>query len=309
MAASKGIPLADDFDADEISPYRRRSKAVPVRSKRFARLRFVLRCLLFAVLVVLPAGYLGVRLAMFALTSQEFALRSAEDVTLEGNHYVSTAEVLNALGVPTSAGAARRSGSVNLFHLSLSRAKKQVEAIPWVHSATLTRAYPHHLTVRVEERTPLAFVTTGGRVKLTDAEGVFLERPEKASFDFPVLSGLEELNAADRKSRLDLYQEFMRQVANPTVSSGWTVSEVGLADADDLQAMMVEGNQTVALHFGSGDFEQRFRNFLALLPELNKSNTKVDSMDLRYRNQIVVNPQATSSAGPASSGASDTRKE
>lgn len=307
MAISRGIPLPDDLDAEEISPYRRRTNTVPVRSKRFAGFRFVLRWLLFAVFVIVPTGYIGVRLALFALTSQDFALRSPRDVTLKGNHYVSTADVLNALGVPTSASAEKRAGSVNVFHLSLSRAKKQVEVIPWVRLAALTRAYPHHLTVQVEERTPVAFVKSGSRVKLIDGDGVFLERPEKASFDFPVLSGLEDLNIAERKSRLDLYQEFMRQVANPTVSSGWTVSEVNLEDGDDLQAMMVEGNETVALHFGNSDFEPRFRNFLALLPELNKTDTKVDSMDLRYRNQIVVNPQETGSAPDGA--ADDTRKE
>src|SRR5579863_3190293 len=102
MAASKGIPLPDDLDADEISPYRRRSKAVPVRSRRFARLRRLIRYFLFTVLVLLPVSYMGYRLASYALNSPEFALGSAQDVTVEGSHYVSNEEVLAALGVPTS---------------------------------------------------------------------------------------------------------------------------------------------------------------------------------------------------------------
>src|SRR5579863_8339709 len=40
-------PLDDDFGADEVSPYRRRPKAVPVRSKRWARFQWLLRCLAF----------------------------------------------------------------------------------------------------------------------------------------------------------------------------------------------------------------------------------------------------------------------
>lgn len=292
-------PLDDDFGADEVSPYRRRPKAVPVRSKRWARFQWLLRCLAFSLFVLLPVGYAGYRAAVFALTSSLFTVRSASDITVEGNHYVSAEDVFNALGIPASSSASRRGNSVNVFRLSLRRAQRAVESIPWVRSATLTRAYPHHLTVRVEERVPVAFLTVGGRMKLVDSEGVVLEQPDKSTFDFPVIEGLEGVSQTERRARIGLYQEFGRQVANQTAASGWAVSEVNLADNGDLRAVVVQGTQAVELHFGDSDFEPRFRSFLALLPELSKTGTKPESMDLRYRNQIVVNPQ----------GEADTQKE
>jgi len=292
-------PLDDDFGADEVSPYRRRPKAVPVRSKRWARFQWLLRCLAFTLLVLLPVGYAGYRAAVFALTSSLFTVRSASDITVEGNHYVSAGDVCNALGISASPSASRRVNGVNVFRLSLGRAQRAVESIPWVRSATLTRAYPHHLTVRVEERVPLAFLTVDGRMKLVDSEGVVLEQPDKSTFDFPVIEGLEGVSQAERRARIGLYQEFGRQVANQTTASGWAVSEVNLADSADLRAVVVQGTQAVELHFGDSDFEPRFRSFLALLPELSKAGTKLESMDLRYRNQIVVNPQ----------GDADTQKE
>jgi cell division septal protein FtsQ len=47
------------------------------------------------------------------------------------------------------------------------------------------------------------------------------------------------------------------------------------------------------VHFGHGDLEQRFQNFLTLLPEVRKAQGKIDSIDLRYRNQIIVNPETS----------------
>ena len=307
--ADKDIRPPDDFEADEVSAYRRRPKAVPVRSRRFARLRWVLRLLLVAVFVLLPTGYVGYHVTVFALTSSLFALRSPADIVVEGGHYVSAEDVSSALGVPGTPAATRRAGGVNILRLSLPRAKRDVESIPWVRSAAVRRAFPHRLTVRVEERVPVAFMSVDGRIKLIDSEGVVLERPEKATFDFPVIAGLEGASLEERKARLDLYQQFSHQVAGQA-TSGWMVSEVNLADGDDLRAVMVQGNQTVELHFGNSDFEQRFHNFLTLLPELNKANTKFESMDLRYRNQIVVNPQANSRVDSAASApVAGTQKE
>jgi cell division septal protein FtsQ len=134
-ARSVDNPLDDDFGADEVSPYRRRPKAVPVRSKRWARLERLLRCLAFALFVLLPVGYAGYRATVFALTSSLFTLRSAADVTVEGNHNGSTGDVLGALGISASPSASRHASGVNIFRLSLRRAQREVESLPWVRSA------------------------------------------------------------------------------------------------------------------------------------------------------------------------------
>lgn len=302
MAEDESIPLTRELDTEEESPYLRRQKAVAVRRSRVSRR---LRWMIFGMCALLPAGFAGYFLASFALTSPRFVLNSAEDVVIVGNQFVSREEVLNALGLPLGGtlGAA-----VNIFRLSLEVKRKQVESIAWVRSAALTRVYPHRLVVLLVERTPVAYVNIGGRVSLVDSEGVVLEKPEGASFDFPVLSGLDAAGRLDeRRSRLALYQEFMGQLGEEAPRSGWLISEVDLADPDDLKAILVQGGETLQVHFGHRDFAERFRNFLLLLPELRNSNTKLDSVDLRFRNQVVVNPQfpaPTEDRGtPASSGA------
>jgi len=288
-----------DFDADEVSPYRRRQKAVRVRSRRFARLGWLLRRLLAAALALLGIAYVIRRVAVFALTSPVFLLNSAADVAVAGNHYASKEEIVKALGIPSSTRTAVRRTGVNIFELSLERARSQVESIPWVRSAAVTRAYPHHLNVRVEERVPVAFVNVEGRIKLVDGEGAVLESPARATFDFPVLAGLDSgLNLTERRSRLRLYREFMRQIADEAAPSGWVVSEVDLSDADDLKAVVVREHQSLELHLGREGFGQRFHNFLALLPELAKSTASARSIDLRYGNQVVVNPQPPRAAAP-----------
>jgi cell division protein FtsQ len=186
-----------------------------------------------------------------------------------------------------------------------------VEAIAWVRSAALTRVFPNRLVVRVVERTPVAFANVGGHVGLVDNDGVLLDKPESAFFDFPVLTGLDpNAGGEECRTRLALYQDFVRQVGDEIAHSGWLVSETDLSDSDDLKALLVQGRETVQVHFGHENFLEHFQTFLALLPELRKSNSPIDSVDLRYRNQVVVNPQNRTPVAPAAGGeASRTLKE
>ncbi len=293
MSASEddNIPLPGELTTEDESPYLRRQKAVSVRRGRISRR---LRWVSWGVAVLIPVGLVGYGLATFALTSSSFVLCSADDVVVTGNRFVSREEVLHALRLPlgTKPGA-----GINVFRLPLEEKRRLVESIPWVQSAAVTRVLPHRLVVQVTERSPVAFVNRDGRVGLVDAEGMVLEKPENSPFDFPVLTGLEAAQGADdRRARLALYTEFMTQLGEEAPRSGWMISEVDLRDGDDLKALLVQGRKTIEVHFGHQEFLERFRSFLALLPELSKGNGKLDSVDLRYRNQIVVNPQAPTAA-------------
>jgi len=289
--ALEDTSLPNDLDAGEESLYRRRQRNIDVRRARIPhRARRIILWLLLGATTVIPVGYGGIRLLGYALRSPQFRVTGGENVAIKGNRYVSREEVLSALGIPFYS---RAGAGVSVFRLNLDDERKQVELIPWVRRATVTRVFPNRLAVDIVEREPVAFVNIDGRVKLVDADGVVLEKPEKADFTFPVLEGLGEPGAtSDRAVRVALYQEFMEKLGPESPSSGWLVSEVDLSDAEDLQAMLVQGRETIQVHFGRGDFLERFHDFLSLLPEMRKTNTKIDSVDLRFRNQVVVNPQS-----------------
>ena len=305
LTEEERTPLPEGFEGEEESPYFRRQKAVKVRRHHLA---WGWRWVLFFTAVVPPVGITSYYLTTFALSSPRFELHSADDVQVTGNQFVSREEVANALGLPLHAGSGP---GIKVFHLSLEAQRKQVEAIAWVRSAALTRILPNRLVVHVTERIPVAFTNAGDHLSLVDSDGVLLDKPESAFFDFPVITGLDSNASLDeRRTRMALYQDFMRQLAEEISHSGWIVSEADLADSDDLKALLVQGRETLQVHFGHENFLDRFHTFLALLPELRKANAPLDSVDLRYRNQVVVNPQGRTPAPPAEGvEASQTLKE
>lgn len=288
--------MPDDFDADGEVLYRRRPKNIDVRRSRFpVRARRMLGWLLVGGLAMMTLAYAGLRLATYASRSPRFHVSGSDDVAIDGNQYVSHEEILSAIGLQLywTSGL-----GVSIFRINLNEARKQVESISWVKSAVVTRAFPHRLAVHIVERVPVAFVNLGGQVKLVDADGVFLEKPDKSDFNFPVLEGLDTAgNVTERVARIAMYQDFMRQLDARIPSSGWLVSEVNLADSDDLKAILVQGRENIEVHFGRSNFQERFSDFLALLPDIRKTNAKIDSVDLRFRNQVVVNPEGNSDVG------------
>jgi len=297
--------LAQGLDGEEESPYLRRQKAVTVRRRG---LSWSWQWAIFIVTVVAPLGIASCFLTTFVGTSPRFELRSGDDTQLMANHFVTREDVAAALGLPVHGS---NGFGLNVLRLSLEDVRKQVESIPWVQSSTLTRVLPNRLVIRVVEREPVAYANVGGRVSLVDGEGVFLDKPESANFDFPVITGLDPTAGREQcKGRIALYQDFIRELGAEIVHSGWTVSEADLSDGDDLKALLIQGRETLQVHFGHENFLAHFHTFLALLPELRKSATPLDSVDLRYRNQVVVNPQERT---PASSAAgvehSQTLKE
>ncbi|HEX5482249.1 MAG TPA: FtsQ-type POTRA domain-containing protein [Terriglobia bacterium] len=291
MSFPEHVPLPEEFD--EPSPYRRRQQAVGVRRGRQDGRARVARAVLLGVL--LPLGIIGATyvISTHATNSSRFLFHPDQDLALMGNHYVSRMEVMNALGW----GRLGIAQAPNVFQLSLAEARKRLEAIPWVESATVSRILPNRLTVNIIERTPVAFVDVGGHLELVDKEGVFLQPPGKAAFDFPVLYGLDPGSTpARRKALLGSYLRFLQETRDDVTRSGWMISEVNLSDPSDLKLLMVQGRETVLAHFGGKDFPSRFKTFARVAPKALADNPRIDSMDMRYNGEVVVDPFRSSPA-------------
>src|SRR6185503_7195002 len=84
------------------------------------------------------------------------------DIQVEGRETTDAATILAAL-------AADR--GTPILAVSPSRAKQQLESLPWVRSATIERRLPGTLIVRLSERHPLAVWQHDGKLELIDRQG------------------------------------------------------------------------------------------------------------------------------------------
>ena len=99
---------------------------------------------------------------------------------------------------------------------------EQLEAIPWVAEAIVRRALPNNIEVEIAERAPIAFLRQGSDLALVDIHGVILERPLKADFHFPVVTGIhEDMTSVERERRMRLFAGFFAASGIRRVRARW----------------------------------------------------------------------------------------
>lgn len=274
-----------DLEADEESPFLRGQKRIPVRrgplpKKTANRLKWVLLALVACALVGVAAG----AVYRYGERSWRFRVDSSDQIEIVGAQHVTHGQIMEVMG-----GDIGR----NIFFVPLAQRKVQLEQIPWVESASVMRFVPNRLRVEIHERTPVAFARIGSRVSLIDAGGTLMELAPggKRKYSFPVITGM---NAGEplstRAARMKNYNELIRQLDAGGSRNSQALSEVDLTDSEDTKAVVSDPDGEVLVHLGSGNYLQRYQTYVANVQKWREKYQKLESVDLRYDGQIIVNP-------------------
>jgi cell division protein FtsQ len=93
-----------------------------------------------------------------------------------------------------------------------------------------------------------------------------------------------------RSIRMKTFNELVRQLDSSGGHYSQDLSEVDLTDAEDVKVLTNDPAGEVLVHLGSANFLDRFKIYVAHLREWRQQFTKLESVDLRYDQQIIVNP-------------------
>ncbi len=300
-ATSPAFQSEDAFDArflnletEDQSPFLRAQKRVPVRrgplpKKTAGRIR-IAALILGACVVV---GALSATVYNYGAHSWRFTIQSSDDLEISGGENVSRRQVMEVMG-----GDIGR----NIFFVPLEQRKHQLEEIPWVESADVMRLLPNKLRVTIQERTPVAFVQLGPKIELIDAHGVVMDMPANAAkrYSFPVIVGMGENEPlSTRAPRMKTYMELTKELEADGSHAAQDLSEVDLSDPDDVKITVADPQGEVLVHLGSSNFADRYKIYKGHVQEWRQQFQRLDSVDLRYDRQVIVNPDAAKDA-PAS---------
>jgi cell division protein FtsQ len=293
-AAAEADAYRPELIADDEPRYLRRQKPVEIRRKKFTGRGwpFYRR-----VLVLSMAGIAGITAAVYAtrflLYSPTMLLLKPDQIELSGNHNVAREAVLQQF-----VGDRNRS----VLQVPLDTRRGQIEKISWVESASVQRILPNRIRVELTERTPIAFLRNGNVLALIDAHGVILDRPQGEDLQFPIVSGIsEDLSVDQREKRMQVFQEFTKDIDLVRAGSSERVSEVDLSNPKDLCVVMTglsgpTDSQAVTVHFGSGEFTGKFKMLVDNFSQWQANTGRVQSIDLQYMRQVVVNPDTSAAS-------------
>ena len=63
-----------------------------------------------------------------------------------------------------------------------------------------------------------------------------------------------------------------------------------LTDTEDVKVLAADANGEVLVHLGSGNYLQRYKTYVTHVQQWRQQFDKLESVDLRYDGQIIVNP-------------------
>jgi cell division protein FtsQ len=224
--------------------------------------------------------------------SWRFRVESSDQIEVGGTENVTRAQILEVMG-----GDIGR----NIFFVPLTERKKQLEQIPWVESASVMRFVPNRLKITIRERTPVAFARVGSKIVLTDAGGALMELPGngKKGYSFPVILGVNPGEpASTRSARMKIYNQLIAELDAGGAHYSQELSEVDLSDPDDVKVIASNAQGEVLVHLGSSHYLDRYKIYVTHVQEWRQQFDKLDSVDLRYDRQIIVNPDLAGALKP-----------
>jgi cell division protein FtsQ len=273
-----------DLDVDEESPFLRGQKRVSAR--RGSLPQRTAHRLLWASLAVIALGISALAagaLYHYGEHSWRFRIDSSDNIDVSGIANVSKAQIMEVLGADIGR---------NIFFVPLAQQKTQLEQIPWVESASVMRFVPNRLKVDIHERTPVAFARVGPRILLIDAGGTLMELPPKHKYSFPVILGMnpgEPLST--RIPRMRAYNELVQDLDSGGAHYSQDLSEVDVSDLENLKVRVNDPQGDVLVELGSSDYLKRYKTYVGHVQEWRQQFQKLDSVNLRYDNQVIVNPE------------------
>ena len=210
-----------------------------------------------ALLVLLALLALTVVIGLKVFEIQEIEVKGADTVTPDS--------------VIALSGLAK---GENIFKTSLTQARKNLESDPLVEVLGISRIFPDKIKIEIRQRKPHAAVTWLDVYAIIDERGFALDvRDSLPAGQYPLITGID-IEPAQKGSPINgvdaTKMEVMEKLLTALASQGalQLVSEINLADTDELKMLTAEGLQ---IEMGNAaDLDMKAKWVAGSIPELRK---------------------------------------
>jgi cell division protein FtsQ len=187
----------------------------------------------------------------------------------------------------------------NVLAVDVAATEARVAGLPGVRRAHVVRHLPGRVTVLVEEREPYALVNASG-LHWVDAEGYLVTTDARpGATGLPILSGVgaPAPGTGEPSEGLRTGLALLHVLQRTSGRLAARVSEVDLGRPHGPVLYLVDG---IEVRLGPDGWSDRLARLDGVLGELDARGERVASIDLRFRDQVVLTPRAPApSTGPA----------
>ncbi|WP_371188137.1 cell division protein FtsQ/DivIB [Thalassotalea maritima] len=203
------------------------------------------------------------------LMQQDKAL-PVSHLLIEGNTpYTNKVDIVTAL---------KQTRLDNFFQLDVNNVQRQLEALPWVYSASVRKQWPNTLSVYVQDQVPVA--VWNGDDLINEHGQIFRADQGRLTSRLPQLFGPEgrELTALENYRDLNKLLKFID-------------AEIAQIELSERNAWLLTLTNGIALNLGQEDRVMRIQRFMdaySQIKALVKQQQQVDYIDLRYDTGMAI---------------------
>ncbi len=218
------------------------------------------------------------------------------EVRIEGNRGMSDARITELSGI--------QSGQ-DLFEVDLARVRQALLLEPRIARAEVSRIGLWGVRLKVVERRGVLAVPHGEPWEIDSSGVIMAPLPGGGLNDLPLLTGAslerQDEGTVVRTVEVERGLEWASTLTAPEHGLGAGVSEIDVTEHGSTTLVLMDG---IRVRAGARPLGLREMAALrAVLLDLQQRGTAVDEVDLRFENQVIVRPAATSGgAGPQTRG-------
>lgn len=234
-----------------------------------------------------PIIFVGV--LIYGLTVAKNFLESASYFAISTIEIIGSDSVLN---LQISQQLQDKKGT-NLFRLSLSEVKKEIESIPRVKMATVSRALPDELSVRYEPEIPVALLHYG-KLYFVNAEGNIFDIAEASDRrDFPIIQVTGRSGSINRipEEKISHALRFLKTIKNSKVISQEDIGDLIL----DVEPEKTAHYLTFTVRYPPRFLREKEERFEYLIVQLHQNDmmSQIGRLEkvLRYLVRIKQKPK------------------
>ena len=207
---------------------------------------------------------------------------NAREITVSGLGRTTRDEVLRAAGL---------AGERNVLSVDCVRTARDIEGLPWVSRARVTRRLPGSVTITVEERSAVATVSAGS-MYLVGSDGTLFKRVSPGDpADLPVVTGIDraafEQDAPGAREEVRDALALLGDVEASAVGATLRIDEVHREPTGDL-SIVAEGAH---VWLGRGPYRAKLTRLRVVLRELERRGLRASEIHLetdRHPERVTV---------------------
>ncbi len=223
--------------------------------------------------------------------SWRFRVESSDNIEVTGMQNVTKAQIMEVMGADIGR---------NIFFIPLAAAEGATgaDSVGGIGQRDAVRPQPPE---GGNSRAYAGGICARGAAHVVDRRGRHADGvAPKHKYSFPVILGMnpgEPLST--RAPRMKTYGEMVRELDSGGARYSQDLSEVDLTDLEDVKVRVNDPAGDVLVHLGSSDYLRRYKIYVTHAQGWRQQFQKLESVDLRYDNQIIVNPDMERTAKQA----------